>query len=482
MKIPVEFNSLAPLPVGWSWQPLQSLTANPKQDVVDGPFGSDLKASEYVSHGVPIARLQNIDRNNFVTKNIRFLTTEKAADLARHEFRPDDILITKLGDPLGKACIVPRSIGHGVIVADLVRVRPDERLVDRRYLTYAINSPSTVKQFELHTKGTTRPRVNLSVLRQLPIPVAPRHQQEEIVDAIERQFSRLDEAVANLQRVKANLKRYKASVLQAAVEGRVVPTEAELARREGRSYESGERLLERILAARRDQWVGRGKYKAPEAPRREWTFDLPEGWAWSTLGHLAVSVKDGPHFSPKYAAEGIPFISGGNIRPEGIDFSATKFITPELHAELSKRCRPLRGDLLYTKGGTTGIARVNTDTRDFNVWVHVAVLKLSQSIEPFFVQHALNSQHCYRQAQEYTHGVGNQDLGLTRMVWITIPLPPLSEQRRIVAEVDRRLSILREVESEVDTNLKRANSLRQAALARAFTVQKESTRYEIPPS
>ena len=169
MKIPVEFNALGTLPDDWSWQPLQSLTANPKQDVVDGPFGSNLKASEYVSAGVPIARLQNIDRNTFVTKNIRFLAPAKAAELARHEFKPDDILITKLGDPLGKACIVPASIGRGVIVADLVRVRPDEKLVDRKYLTYAINSPTLVKQFELHTKGTTRPRVNLSVLRQLPI-------------------------------------------------------------------------------------------------------------------------------------------------------------------------------------------------------------------------------------------------------------------------------------------------------------------------
>lgn len=113
MSALVEFNALSELPAGWAWKPLQSLTKNPRQDVVDGPFGSDLKASEYVSEGVPIARLQNIDRNAFVTKNIRFLTLEKAQDLARHEFKPDDILITKLGDPLGKACIVPESIGRG---------------------------------------------------------------------------------------------------------------------------------------------------------------------------------------------------------------------------------------------------------------------------------------------------------------------------------------------------------------------------------
>ena len=126
--------------------------------------------------------------------------------------------------------------------------------------------------------------------------------------------------------------------------------------------------------------------------------------------------------------------------------------------------------MLYTKGGTTGIARVNTYPREFNVWVHVAVLKLAKPLEPFYVQHALNSQHCYRQAQEYTHGVGNQDLGLTRMVWITVPLPPQAEQARIVAEVDRHLSIIREVESEIDRNLKRSDATRQSILANAFGV------------
>ena len=305
-------------------------------------------------------------------------------------------------------------------------------------------------------------------LRQLTVPMPSPARQDEIVAEIEKQFSRLDEAVANLQRVKANLKRYKAAVLKAAVEGRLVETEASLAHREGRTYETGEQLLQRILEARRAKWAGRGKYKQPTTVGSENLPELPEGWTWATLGHLALSVKDGPHYSPKYATEGVPFISGGNIRPEGIDFSSTKFISPELHSELSKRCRPELGDLLYTKGGTTGIARINTDPREFNVWVHVAVLKLASPLNSFFVQHALNSKHCYRQAQEYTHGVGNQDLGLTRMIWITIPLPPTTEQQRIVDEVDRRMSILRGVEAEVDANLQRAKALRQSILKGAF--------------
>ncbi|MFO1278282.1 MAG: restriction endonuclease subunit S [Burkholderiaceae bacterium] len=374
---------------------------------------------------------------------------------------PEDILMS-IRAPVGPTNI---AIERACIGRGLAAIRPKDGL-RVRWLLYAFRAMES-KIDSLGT-GTTFKAISGDVLRHLEVPIAPLAYQDQAIEELEKQFSRLDEAVANLQRVKANLKRYKASVLKAAVEGRLVETEATLARREGRTYETGEQLLQRILEERRANWIGRGKYKEPESTRIEHTFDLPEGWAWATLGHLSLSVKDGPHYSPKYVDEGIPFISGGNVRPEGIDFKSAKYITTELHQELSKRCKPEVGDLLYTKGGTTGIARINTDPREFNVWVHVAVLKLAEPLHRFYVQHALNSQHCYRQAQEYTHGVGNQDLGLTRMVWITVPLPPQAEQARIVAEVDRHLSIIREVEAEVDANLQRAQALRQAVLAKSF--------------
>ena len=83
---------------------------------------------------------------------------------------------------------------------------------------------------------------------------------------IEKQFTRLEAGVAGLRRVQANLKRYRAAVLKAACEGNLVPTEAELARQEGRTYETGAQLLERILTERRQKWSGKGKYKEPAAP------------------------------------------------------------------------------------------------------------------------------------------------------------------------------------------------------------------------
>jgi type I restriction enzyme S subunit len=338
-----------------------------------------------------------------------------------------DVFICVVGATSGKLNLgIDCAIGRSVAA-----IRPKEG-TDTRFIYYQL-LPWVLK-LRASSSGSAQGVISKKQLNEVPIKFAPSEQQKRIVAEIEKQFSRLDEAVANLKRVKANLKRYKAAVLKAAVEGKLT----EEWRKQHTDVEPADKLLERILEERRSKWgeaelakmedkgkapknnKWKGKYKEAELPKKEDTFELPSTWAWTNIGQLSWSVKDGPHYSPKYSESGIPFVSGGNIRPEGIDFEKTKFISHELHEKLSERCKPELGDLLYTKGGTTGIARINTETREFNVWVHVAVLRLVDSIEKFYLQHCLNSMHCYRQSQRYTHGVGNQDLGLTRMIWITV--------------------------------------------------------------
>ncbi|MBT3145100.1 restriction endonuclease subunit S [Neptunomonas phycophila] len=187
------------LPDGWEWQTLSETTLNAKADIVDGPFGSNLKASEYVNEGVPILRLQNVDRLSFINKNIQFITKEKAEQLSRHSYKVGDIVITKLGAPLGKACIVPDDFEDGRIVADIVRARINEDAFDKRYICYAINSSVCVKQLESQTKGATRPRVNLSHMRGLILPVAPIAEQKRIVEKLDALLTRIDTAIEHLQ-------------------------------------------------------------------------------------------------------------------------------------------------------------------------------------------------------------------------------------------------------------------------------------------
>src|SRR6185436_19651858 len=119
------------------------------------------------------------------------------------------------------------------------------------------------------------------------ISLAPVEQRGQIVAEIEKQFTRLEAGVAGLRRAQANLKRYRAAVLKAACEGKLVPTEAELARQEGRTYETGAQLLERILIEHRQMWNRKGKYKEPVKPDASNLPPVPEGWAWTTWEQIA---------------------------------------------------------------------------------------------------------------------------------------------------------------------------------------------------
>ncbi len=180
------------LPNGWICVRIKDMAHNPKQDIVDGPFGSNLKSSEYVNDGIPLIRLQNVKRNYFINKNIICVTKEKAQKLKRHNFHQNDIVVTKLGFPVGKACIVPSSLKAGIIVADIIRIRVGDEFVLKKFLTYMINSNIVIKQFNEHTQGTTRPRVNLIKFRNFQIHLPPLNEQKRIVFKIESIFGRID--------------------------------------------------------------------------------------------------------------------------------------------------------------------------------------------------------------------------------------------------------------------------------------------------
>jgi len=342
--------------------------------------------------------------------------------------------------------------------AHVLRCKPD---YSNAYLAFFINSIDLSQ----YVTGTAQPKLSQSMMNKILIPVAPPDQQVEIVAELEKQFSRLDEAVANLQRVKANLKRYKASVLKDAVEGRLVPTEAELARREGRTFETGEQLLQRILDERQAKWSGRGKWKAPEAPTTD--APLPDGWTWASVDQLADV---GTGATPKrdkaaYWNDGdVPWVTSSVVNGDYVD-EASEFVTKLALAETNLTLYPI-GTLLiamYGEGKTRGKCtelRIPAATNQA-----LAALQVQASIRGY-LRHFLELN--YEEMRKVASGGVQPNLNLSLVRAVCVPLPPLTEQVRVVAEVDRHLSIIREVEAEVDRNLKRSDAMRQSILANTF--------------
>ena len=197
--------------------------------------------------------------------------------------------------------------------------------------------------------------------------------------------------------------------------------------------------------------------------------NLPKGWKWTTVGDVCDKISDGTHNTPTYKESGIPFLSVKDITKGFIDFSNTRFIPISEHEDLTKRCKPVRNDILYTKVGTTGVAKVIDVDREFSIFVSLALLKPKHKIiESYFFEHLLNSPLCYEQSQAKTRGVANRNLVLTDIKSIQIPLPPLSEQTRIVAKLDALFARIDKSIALLEENIKHTKALMASVLEEVF--------------
>ena len=194
-------------------------------------------------------------------------------------------------------------------------------------------------------------------------------------------------------------------------------------------------LLEEQKQAIIHQAVTRGLDSAIslEPTRNPWFSEVPNTWKVTSMRRVISRSIDGPHHSPEYLDSGIPFLSARNIKVDRWSLEDAKFISQADYETFCQRVKPEVGDVLYTKGGTTGVARAVDLDFPFQIWVHVAVLKVRRDrVLSHYLATVLNTPRCYEQSQLYTRGATNQDLGLGRMKDIVLPLPPLAEQSKII--------------------------------------------------
>ena len=328
------------------------------------------------------------------------------------------------------------------------------------------------EELRANSTGTTFEAIGGNVLRSHPLPLPPFPEQRRIVAEIEKQFTRLDVSVAALKRVQVSLKRYRASVLKAACEGKLVPTEAELARAEGREYEPADQLLGRILIERRARWESqekrRGKYKEPVAPDTSNLPDLPEGWVWATLPQLGELNRGKSRHRPRndprlLGGVPYPFVQTGDIRhSDGLVNRHSQTYTDFGLAQ--SRLWPA-GTLCITIAANiaeTGILGYPACFPDSVVGFVGDDATITKFLE-FFVRTERE------RLERFAPATAQKNLNLRVLSDLAVLLPPSAEQRRIVAEVERRLSVIQQAEATIATSLVRAERLRQSILKRAFS-------------
>lgn len=355
-----------------------------------------------------------------------------------------DVLIS-VRAPVGPTNLSPGTcaIGRG-----LAALRPLEG-ISSPYLLHALRH--TEHALSARASGSTFPAISGDNLRTHQVPLAPLAEQRRIVAEIEKQFTRMDAAEAALRRLRANLKRYRAAVLKAACEGHLVPTEAELARAEGRAREPA------------------GMLRAGTGGRP----DVPDGWCWATLSEVAAvqgGIQKQPSRRPR--DNSYPFLRVANVLRGRLDLGEVHRI--ELFPGELEKYKLAAGDLLIVEGNgsRSEIGRLAIWTGEIPDCVHQNHLIRARPLAGFSPQYL----SCYWNSAEGSNAVlqiasstsGLYTLSVGKVSRLVIPLPPLAEQQRIVAEVERRLSVVERLEATVEANLKRARRLRQAILNRAF--------------
>ena len=334
---------------------------------------------------------------------------ENISDIAVHECMPEPVpagtLLFSFKLSIGKMAVTGCPLYTNEAIAALPIKEPAELSLD--FLRYALLRQSHEGTANLAVLGKV---LNKEKVQQLSIPVPPTAEQERIVDVLNN--------ADDLRKIRAQ----------------------------------ADRRTSQLIPALFNEMFG--------DPATN-----PLHWPSVTLGGLVRAAQDGPHVSPKYAPSGVPFLSTRHIKPGRVVWEDLKFLAEEEAAVQWKKCKPEKGDVLYTKGGTTGIAAAVTTDVAFAVWVHVAVLKTNlEKANPIWLENMLNSPFCYQQSQELTHGIANRDLGLTRMTKLRIYQPPLSLQE----EFAERVAEIRELEASQVSSRARLDALFQSTLHRGF--------------
>lgn len=472
------------LPPGWELIPLRDLG-----EWSGGGTPSKSVSSFWCGGSIPWVSPKDM-KVSVISDSMDHITDDAVRSSATKLIPANSVLFVTRSGILVHTLPVARTAVPVTVNQDIKALTPMPPL-DPDYIAWGARAFGWAILNQCSKDGTTVASVDTELLQSFPLPIAPSDEQRRIVETIESYFTRLDDAVATLERVQRNLKRYRAAVLKAAVEGRLVPTEAELARADGRDYEPASVLLQRILVERRCRWEDAelarmkakgktqkdGKWKA-EYPEPETTSfaalpDLPRGWVWTSVdavGEVLLGRQRAPQYlTGRYSR---PYLRVANIKDDRIDYSDVEEM--DFDSTHFEKYSLIPGDILVSEGqspdllGQSAIYDGGVDGLCFQKTLH-RFRPIPSGPSSIFAQLVFRSHvktGVFKRLGSITTNIAH--LTLIKFKCSPFPLPPLIEQMRITRETERILSIVDELEASTVVQIMRCARLRQCILRWAF--------------
>jgi type I restriction enzyme S subunit len=379
------------LPKHWRVLPLRALAREGRASFIDGDW---IESPFITDEGVRLLQTGNVGTGHYKEQGFRYISEETFDALNCTEVNPGDILICRLAEPVGRACIAPDLGVRMITSVDVCIMKPSDDH-DRRFLVYLLSSPEYLGFMEGQCRGGTRDRVSRSFLGSVRIPVPPLPEQAAIAAFLDRETAKIDALVEEQKRLIELLKEKRQAVISHAVT----------------------------------------KGLNPDAPMKDtgidWLGKVPEHWSLSPLKRVAPKVTVGIVVNPSayITEEGLPFIYGGDIEEGKIHIQRARRISAiDSQAQLKTQLEP--GDLLTVRVGAPGItAVVPEECRGGNCASVMLIRRGSFNSE--WLCYVMNSRSVRYQVEVVQYGAAQEQFNISHAVEFIIPVPPRREQDEI---------------------------------------------------
>ncbi|MEQ8361539.1 MAG: restriction endonuclease subunit S [Cyclobacteriaceae bacterium] len=452
------------LPKGWVKGTLNDIIS-PEGIFIDGDW---IESKDQDPEGeIRLIQLADIKELKFVSKSDRFLTRHKSKELGCTYLKKDDVLIARMPDPIGRACLFPyEDEVKYVTVVDVAIVRTGSDSVLQKWLMYTINAPDYRKKIQENASGSTRLRISRKNLGILELPLPPFPEQKRIVAKLDKLFAHFDQLKARLENVPALLKQFRQAVLTQAVTGKLTEEW-----REGKTViESGEQLLQRIemeITNGSKERLPRG-YKTTDYLIEYDQFNLPAQWSLSVIDKIGVVQIGGTpsRAESSYWNGDIRWVSSGEVDNSRIK-DTTESITKKGLESSSVKVLPIGTVLIAMIGegktrGQSSILDIEAGTNQ-NV---AAIVTKKNHFNPEFLWFFMLAN--YEKHRGEGRGANQPALNGQKVGAINIPIPPLEEQEEIVLRVESLFAIADKIEASYNTLKEKIDQLPQAILSKAF--------------